>query len=121
MLVQWSCILLAHLQLPAAQKAAGRILAAQAGPLDALGAHGRHAAAAAERVARLLRRRLDLEPEFLAAIKATGAKSQRTICDEMCRKWRTTRAILPKQCTEVLCVRKLETMPAQRAYSQLMC
>ena len=76
MLVQWSCILLAHLQLPAAQKAAGRILATQAGPLDALGAHGRHAVAAADRVAQLLRRRPDLEPEFLAALKATGARCQ---------------------------------------------
>ncbi len=76
MLVQWSCILLAHIQLPAAQKAAGRLLAAQAGPLDALGAHGRRGAAAAERVARLLMRRPDLEPEYLAAVKATGAGSQ---------------------------------------------
>ena len=72
MLVQWSCILLAHLQLPAAQKAAGRLLAAQAAPLDALGAHGRCAAAAAGRVARL-------EHEYLAAFKATGAGSQRTV------------------------------------------
>ena len=79
MLVQWSCILLAHLQLPAAQKAAGRLLAAQAAPLDALGAHGRCAAAAAGRVARLLRRRPELEHEYLAAFKATGAGSQRTV------------------------------------------
>ena len=75
MLVQWSCILLAHLQLPAAQKAAGRIVAAQAGPLDALGAHGRYAASAAGRLARLLRRKPELEAEYLAAIKATGAGS----------------------------------------------
>ena len=75
MLVQWSCVLLAHLQLPAAQKAAGRILASQAGPLNALGAHGYHAAAAAGRVARLLRCRPDLEPEYLAAVKITGAEA----------------------------------------------
>ena len=74
-LVQWSCILLAQLQLPAAQKASGRILAAQAGPLDALGVRGHCAAATACRTARLLRRRPILVPEYLAAAKATGATS----------------------------------------------
>ena len=75
MLVQWSCILLARLQLPTAQKAAARILAAQAGPLEALRARGHLAAATARRTARLLRRRPDLVPEYLAAAKATGAAS----------------------------------------------
>ena len=75
-LVRWSCLLLAQLHVPAAAKAAARIVAAQAQALDALvAAPGVPWASAVRAPARLLESKPELLPEYLAAAKATGARA----------------------------------------------
>ena len=74
MLLRWSCLALEQLRLPAAAKAAARITAAQADPLEVLSAAGGVLWAAAARVpSRLLAVKPELLPEYLATAKSTGA------------------------------------------------
>ena len=73
MLLRWSSMVLEHLQLPAAAKAANRIIAAQAVPLETLSASNSVPWAAVVRAPnRLLSAEPALLPEYIAAATSTG-------------------------------------------------
>ena len=80
-ILRWSCLVLEQLQLPAAAKAATRIIAAQAGPLETLSASQYVPWAAVVRpLNRLLTAKPALLTEYIAAAQSTGGVFHHFCC-----------------------------------------